>query len=183
MIITLSGKPGSGKSTVGKLIAKKLNLKHYSIGDIQRKYANEKGMTIEELGRLESKDSKIDKEIDAYQTRLSEKEDNFIIDGRLSFYFIPKSIKIFLECSDNEGAKRIFSDTKTNKRDSSEKKTKSLEESKKIMIEREETNRKRFLEYYKVNFLDLKNYDLVVDTTKTHIEGVAEKILKFIKVQ
>lgn len=181
MIITISGKPGSGKSTVAKIIAKKLKLKHYSMGDLQRKFAKEKGLTIEELGKLEAKDSKIDKEIDAYQTELSKKEDNFIIDGRLSFHFIPNSIKIFLECSAKEGARRIYGDTKTNKRDSSERKTESLEETKKIMLKREKDNQKRFIKYYNVDFLDLKNYDLVVDTTKRDIEQVVEKIISFIK--
>jgi len=183
MIITISGKPGSGKSTIARIIAKKLRLNHYSIGDLQRKYAKEKGITIEELGRLELKNEKIDKEVDEYQTKLSEKEDNFIIDGRLSFNFIPKSIKIFLECEDDEGAKRIYDDTKTNKRDCSERKTRSLEETKDIMLKREKDNQKRFLKYYDIDFLDEKNYDIVVDTTNIGAEEAAEKILKFIKKQ
>jgi len=183
MIITLSGKPGSGKSTVGKILSKRLGLKHYSMGDMQRRFAKEKGITIEELGRLELKDDKIDREVDAYQTEISEKEDDFIIDGRLSFYFIPKSIKIFLVCSDEEGSRRIYSDTKSNKRDSSERKTKSLEETMKIMIKREKDNQKRFLKYYGIDFLDKKNYDLVVDTTDISAEEAGEKILKFINNQ
>lgn len=181
MIITISGKPGSGKSSVAKLIADKLKLKHYSMGDLQRKYAKEKGITIEELCKLEAKDPKIDKDIDNYQTKLSEKEDNFIIDGRLSFYFIPRSIKIYLDCSYEEGAKRIYNDTITNKRDSSERKTKSFKEAKDILIKRVETDRKRFLKYYKVDFLDLNNYDLVVDTTNISKKRVSDKIIEFVK--
>ena len=174
MIITISGIPGSGKSSVAKVLAKKLNLKHYSIGDLQRKYAKEKGLTIEELGELESKDDKIDRELDEYQSKL---KGDFIIDGRISFHFIPNSIKIFLDCSTDECAKRIYNA----KRDSSERKTFSLEESKKIMLNREEVNRKRFLDYYNIDFLDKKNYDLVVDTTNLSKEEVIEKILNFIK--
>jgi cytidylate kinase len=181
MIITISGKAGSGKSTVAKTIAKKLNLKHYSMGDLQRKYAKEMGLTIEELGELESKDDKIDKEVDAYQTKLAKQEDDFIIDGWLSFHFIKKSIKIFLDCNENIGAERIFSDTKENKRDESERKVNDKEEAKKILIERMQTNRKRWLSYYNIDFLDMNNYDLVVDTSKIKAEQVVEKILRFIK--
>jgi len=141
MIITISGKAGSGKSTVAKEVAKHLKLQHYSMGDLQRKYAKEKGITIEELGKLEAKDNKIDKEVDAYQTKLSEQEDDFIIDGWISFHFIPKSIKIFLNCDEDVGAKRIFSDTTSGKRDSSERKTESFEHAKKVLIERMEVNR------------------------------------------
>jgi predicted cytidylate kinase len=181
MIITISGKPGSGKSTVAKIIAKKLRLRHYSMGDMQRGYAKEKGITIEELGLLESKDDKIDREVDAYQKKLSEKEDDFIIDSRLGFHFIPHSKKVFLECREDECAKRIYNDTTKNKRDSSERKAKSIKETKRIMKKREKDNQKRFLKYYQTDFLDKKNYDIIVDTTDITAEEAAEKILRFIK--
>ena len=46
MIITISGKAGSGKSTVAKELAKQLNLQHFSIGDIMRKMAKEKNISV-----------------------------------------------------------------------------------------------------------------------------------------
>ena len=46
MIITISGKPGSGKSTVAKEAAKKLKLKYYCIGDFQRKIARKKSISL-----------------------------------------------------------------------------------------------------------------------------------------
>jgi CMP/dCMP kinase len=181
MIITISGKAGSGKSTVAKEVAKHLKLQHYSMGDLQRKYAKEKGITIEELGKLEAKDNKIDKEVDAYQTKLSEQEDDFIIDGWISFHFIPKSIKIFLNCDEDVGAKRIFSDTTSGKRDSSERKTESFEHAKKVLIERMEVNRERWIRYYGADFLDMNNYDLVVDTSNVDAANVINEIISFIK--
>ena len=178
MIITISGVAGSGKSTVAKLIAKKLGYKHYSMGDLQRKYALEKGITIEELGRQEAKDDSIDKEVDAYQTKLAEKEDNFVIDSWLGFYFIPKAFKIFLKCSDEEAAKRIFKAVKKGERNKSERKTENIEKQIQINKERRETNRKRWKKYYGIDFMDTKNYDLIVDTTPIPAVKVAEKILK-----
>jgi len=180
MIITIAGKAGSGKSTVAKGIAKHFELKHYSMGDLQRKYAKEKGLTIEELGALESKDDKIDKEVDAYQTKLSEQENDFIIDGWISFHFIPKSIKIFLNCDENIGAKRIFSDTSCGKRDSSERKTESFEHAKKVLMDRMEVNRERWIRYYGADFLDMDNYDLVVDTSNVNAVNVINEIINFI---
>ena len=64
MIITISGKAGSGKSTVAKEIARKLELKHYSIGDLMRQMAKEKNISLSELGELAEKDDSIDKELD-----------------------------------------------------------------------------------------------------------------------
>ena len=46
MIITISGIAGSGKSTVAKLLAKKLNCKHYSVGDFMRQIAKEKNIPL-----------------------------------------------------------------------------------------------------------------------------------------
>ena len=90
MIITISGKAGSGKSTVAKQLAKKLNLKHYSIGDIMRQIAKERNLSLNELSKLAEKDKSIDTELDKKQLELRNKKD-FIIDGRLTAYFIPKA--------------------------------------------------------------------------------------------
>ncbi|MBI2112124.1 AAA family ATPase, partial [Candidatus Woesearchaeota archaeon] len=83
MIITISGTAGSGKSTVGKLLAKKLKYKHYSMGDLQRQIAEQRGITLLELGKLEETDPSIDKELDQKQIQLGKTENKFIIDGRL----------------------------------------------------------------------------------------------------
>ena len=96
MIISISGLPGSGKSTIGKNLAKKLGYNYYSLGDMKRRLANEKGLTIEEWNALSDKDSSYDTVPDKYQADLAKKEDNFIMDGRLAYHFIPQSIKIFL---------------------------------------------------------------------------------------
>jgi len=69
MIITISGKAGSGKSTVAKQLAKKLNLKHYSIGDIMRKLAKEKNISLNELSKLAEKDKTIDLTLDKKTNR------------------------------------------------------------------------------------------------------------------
>jgi cytidylate kinase len=48
MIITISGQACSGKTTVGKLLAKKLKYKFYDIGTLRKAAALARGMTIEE---------------------------------------------------------------------------------------------------------------------------------------
>ena len=176
---------GSGKTTVAKLVAKKLGLKHYSMGDLQRKYAKEKGLTIEELGALEAKDDKIDREVDSYQTKLSEQEDDFIIDGWLSFHFIPKAIKIFLDCDEDVGAKRIFSDTTKGKRDESERKTESFEHAKDVLVKRMKVNRERWVRYYgnDADFTNKSHYDLIIDSTNIDINSVVDKITSFVSTR
>ena len=82
MIISISGKAVSEKITVTKGIAKKLNLKHYSIGGIMRQLAKEKNLSLNELSKLAEKDKTIDLTLDKKQIELRDKND-FVIDGRL----------------------------------------------------------------------------------------------------
>ena len=55
MIITISGKPGSGKSTIAKILAEKLKLKHYSAGDFRREKAKKLCLSLEEFNKLGEK--------------------------------------------------------------------------------------------------------------------------------
>ena len=63
MKITLCGRIGSGKSVIAKALAKDLNLKHYSTGDLMREIAKEKGYTIEDFMKIRSDD--IDHQVDS----------------------------------------------------------------------------------------------------------------------
>lgn len=172
MILTISGKPGSGKSVIAKEVAKRLNLKYYCVGDFQRQIAKKKGISLIELGELEEKDSSIDIEIDKIQAELGKKQENMIVDSRIGFHFIPKSIKIFLDVDLEIGAGRIFKQRRDDERFSTLKKT--MEEIKK----RAESEKKRYMKYYGVSHYDMENYDIVIDTTGRTIEGVVDEIMK-----
>lgn len=175
MIIVIGGRAGSGKSTIAKLIAEKLKLKHYSMGDLQRQIAQEKGISLVELGKLEEKDSSIDKMLDEKQKKLGETQDNFVIDGRLSAFFIPNAIKIFLDADENVRAERILKDNR-NLEKSSEI-SKMVEELKK----REESEQKRYKNYYNFEAYDKSKYDLVIDTTNKKPEEIVREILDFVE--
>lgn len=179
MIIAISGTPGSGKSTVAKAIAKEFNLKHYSTGDFMREMAFKKNVSLMELERLAEKDFSIDRSIDEYSKNLV-KEDDFIIDSRLAFHFIPKAIKIFLKADSKVAARRIWKDLVDKKR-TVEKGFHSESDVLKGIIERQDSEVKRYKEYYKIHYLDEKNYDFVLDTTNLPIEQVVQKVLDFLK--
>ena len=91
MIITISGSPGAGKSTVAKLVAKKLKLKYYSIGILLRNLARKRKISLLEISKLAEKSPKIDRELDDAQIKLG-KRDNFVLDSRLGYHFVPGSI-------------------------------------------------------------------------------------------
>ena len=178
MIITISGPAGSGKSTVGKLVAKKLGYTYYSMGSIQRQIAEERGITLLELGKMEETDKSIDEDIDRKQKEMGNKEDNFVMDSRLGFHFIPESLKIYIDSDIDVRAKRIFHDQLS---DRSAEKNLSVEDTKRKIQLREASEIKRYKKYYAVNPYDVSNYDLVIDGSEMTIEENADVIIEFIQ--
>jgi len=176
MIITISGRIGSGKSTVAGALAKKLTLRHLSTGDAMRKIAEEKGITPVELGHLAEKDPSFDRMIDLKTQELGKKEDNFVMDSRLAFHFIPNSIKIFLDVSLDVAAKRIF-----NQKRAEEKENVSLIATKEKIKEREASELKRYRQMYNLDYTKHSNFDLVVDTSELNVEQIVKKIMDFLK--
>jgi len=179
MIVTITGTAGSGKSTVAKAVAKEFSLKHFSAGDFMRDMAESRGISLLELGRLAEKNPSIDKEIDERTKHLALK-DNFVIDSRLAFHFIPKSIKIFLKVDPKIAAKRIWGDIVKQKRHA-EGSFKSEKEVLDGINKRLQNEIERYRKYYKINYLDEKNYDFVLDNTKLNIEQTVQKVLEFVR--
>ena len=175
MIIAISGTPGSGKSTVAKELARRLKLKHYSVGGYMRDMAEERKISLLELSEIAEKDMGIDEELDRWQIDLGRNEDDFVIDGRLSWHFIPKSIKIFLNADEKTRALRIMAD-KIRKEHNVNSDTAIAN-----MRRREESERKRYKGYYSLDPNDEKNYYLVIDATNITAEQVVEKIIEFLK--
>ena len=179
MIITISGPAGSGKGTIGRIIARRLGFKTYSGGDFRRIRAKELGMTIEEYNKYGENDPKTDIEADEWQKNLGLKEDNFIIDSRLGFHFIPHSVKIFITASDEVAAHRIFNDKGPR---INQLKVGSIEEQKRLSVERNESDKLRYRKHYGLNdFTAKENFDLIIDTTHEHdAEKNAQKIIDYL---
>src|SRR3989338_8350240 len=142
MIITISGTPGSGKSTAAKLVAYKLKYKHYSTGDFMRQLAEERELSIFEFSKIAEKDRNIDEELDQRQIKLGKEEDSFVIDGRLSYHFIPTSVKVFIDADFDTRAKRRFDDRR------GEEHNVTMEKTKEQLKKREESEAKRYKKYY-----------------------------------
>ena len=172
MIVTISGKAGSGKSTIARLLAKKLNLEHYSIGDLMREMARERKISLLELSERAEEDKAIDRELDKKQIQLGKKDD-LVIDSRLAAFFIPQAdFKIFLDCDDKVRAGRIMKDNREIE------KSKNIDEAIKKIKKREESERKRYKEYYDVDYCKKELYDFVIDTSDLSVGEVVERIIK-----
>ena len=179
MIITISGAPGSGKTSAAKIVAAKLGMPFYSMGGLRAKMALERGMTIDELNRLGETDKTTDTEVDDYQKKLGTTEDNFVIEGRLSWHFIPNSFKIFLDCDSTEAARRIYEaqQSAADRREDEPTYT-SVEEAQAAIEQRVASDVKRYAAIYGVDYRDHSHFDLIIDTTaNTGPEQTAGAIL------
>ena len=178
MIISLTGIPGSGKTTIRNALAEQLGLQRYSMGDVFGKLAQEHGMTIGEFNVFAQGKPEVDHEVDQYQTKLAEQEDNFIIDSRLAWHFIPRSFKVFLDVDLTEAARRIFAATQANPESRKDEPDYTSAEQVRMAIEqRLAVDDERYQNLYGVSYLDRKNYDLVIDTTNIPPNEVAQRIL------
>lgn len=175
MIITISGSAGSGKSSVATLLARKLGYTHYSAGDIRRSMAKEMGLTLKEFNQLGETEAFTDTKVDDYQRNLGKTEDNFIIDGRLGFHFIPHSIKIFLDADIRTRAERIFNQHRDGEN------FKTVDEAMEEIRKREKSDILRYQKYYGLNHFEVQHYDFVIDTSKKTAEETAEYIIELLK--
>jgi cytidylate kinase len=98
-----------------------------------------------------------------------------IVDGHVLWYFLPESLKIFLEVDINEAAKRLFEEKR-----SSEKENKTLEDTKQGLINRAAHEEKRYSSVYNLEYRNLDNFDLVINTTNMNPKEVVNKILEHI---
>ena len=179
MIITLSGNIASGKSTVAEALSQKLGMKHYSTGEFMRQMAKQEGVSLQELGKKAEKDFSIDKKIDDWTINLGKSEDNFIIDSRLAWHFIPDSIKIYLFVGKKDQMRRLMLDQKLKRRKAEDFKNEN--DAVKKIIARENSEDKRYKKYYKLNYHDKKHYDLWLNTDGMTIDYCAEVLRKFIE--
>ncbi|MEA3378818.1 MAG: cytidylate kinase family protein [Nanoarchaeota archaeon] len=170
MQITISGFPGSGKTTVGRMLAEELGYTFFSIGDIRREIAKRKDVTILELNK--SKEDN-DTEVDNYQMELGQRQDNIIVEGRMAFHFLPNSIKFFFDVDVSTATERIFKDQRLAEKKYLNKETLYLDIKKRMA-----NDKKRYREIYSIDAFDKSNFDYVIDTTDKGLGEVKEEILK-----
>lgn len=112
-IITLSGKPGSGKSSTADKVAELLSYNRYSAGDQAREMSKDLGLTLAEFNERAAGDHALDAQIDEAVRNLREQTD-IVIDARLGFYWLPESFKVYLELNLDEATERIHKDSASN---------------------------------------------------------------------
>jgi len=171
--ITISGNPGSGKTTVAKLLEEKLNIKYIYSGMIFRELAEEYGMSLEEFGKYCEEHDNIDFELDNRQVKIMKKGD-VILEGRLAGWLANKNnisaFKISIVADIDVRTQRVVNREKG-----------SISKRKEEILERERSENTRYKKYYGANLKDNSIYDLVIDSTNKKPEEIVDIIIKEMK--
>lgn len=166
------------------MLADTLGYAYYYMGAIRRQLAKDKGMSIEELNALGERESWTDNEIDEYLKNIGATQDDFVVDSRTAFHFIPHSIKIFVDVNDRVGAKRVLQDILKNRSARNEGiHLTNVDDVMRNNKERMLSDDRRYQKYYNVSYLDTTQYDLSIDTSHRTPENALHVILEFIKKQ
>jgi cytidylate kinase len=172
-IITLSGKPGSGKSSTADRVAEMLSYTRYSTGDLVRTMIKKKKMTLAEFNIMAEKDPSFDYDLDEELRKMREEKD-VVIDSRLGFYWIPESFKVYLDLDSEVAVARIYKDSNLNAlRGATEKDSLTMNEVIDQVGDRLENERRRFKKLYNINPYASANFDLIIDTSRHSPQTVA----------
>ena len=165
MHITITGKLGSGKSTVAKKLVERYGFEIFSTGAILRAAAAERGMDLLELNKeLNSKldsDRSMDDLIDNTTIRVAaeRKNDKLIFDSRMAWHFVPGAFKVFVTVDPRVAAERVMKDPRPGEP------AEDVDELCAELVERSKVEQARFQYLYGVDYYDYKNFDLVVDSS------------------
>lgn len=173
MIITITGKPCSGKSTISNILAKEHGFIRIGVGDMFKAEAKRQGLTVEEFNKKCMGDYSYDKLLDQQTAKLGKEYDGkkYIFDSRLAWHFVPRSFKVFVNLNDEEMAKRLIAREGL-------KAYKSYEEAKKAVLYRENLENERYKKMYGIDNTDLSVFDYVIDSFGRSPQDLAEDIWK-----
>ncbi|KZN25727.1 cytidylate kinase [Haladaptatus sp. R4] len=157
MLLTVSGPPGSGKSTTAEGLANAFDLDHVSGGDIFRELAAERDLTPLEFNKLAEEDEDIDRDLDRRLREIATQEDDLVLESRLAGWLAGEyaDFRIWLNAPLDVRAARI-----------SDREDKSVKQAATETRARAGSEAQRYEEYYGIDINDLTIYDLSINTAR-----------------
>ncbi|MBS3748654.1 MAG: AAA family ATPase [Candidatus Thermoplasmatota archaeon] len=171
--ITLSGTPGSGKSTIAELLHERLSLPYVYSGMIFRELAKEHNMSLADFGSYCETHDDIDRELDEKQVTIL-KKGNVILEGRLAGWLAVlnniTAFKIWIDAKPSIRAERIVEREGGNIKKQHEK-----------LLNRQKSEQIRYKTYYDIDIMDTSIYDLCVDSSNKKPQEILQISLDKLK--
>jgi predicted cytidylate kinase len=175
MLVTISGEPGSGKTTVGRLLAKRLGLPHVYAGDLYRQEAKRRGLTLEKFNELCERDHSIDRSLDERMAARA-REGNVVLEGRLAGYLAAEgnlpALKVWLTAGDEVRARRV-----------AERETGDWREVLRVNEVRHSSDARRYRQIYGYDLSDTGVYDVVLSTDDRTPETLVEELVERVRAR
>lgn len=170
-LVTLSGPPAAGTSTLADRLADEFGLEVLNGGDVFRSMADERGVALSEFATLAEDDPDIDRElddrlegvIDAHVAARRKPDGNgLLVESRLAGWHSDgrADLSVWLDAPLETRVRRLDDRAET-----------SAE-----LRERERSDAERYREYYGIDISDLSVYDLVVDTGTLSEDGMVRTV-------
>lgn len=165
-IIVLSGLACSGKTTIGKALARRLGYAFFSAGSYLRKHVDENlGIDINAYQTYCDAYPEADIDFDRYfkdvVARASE-AGGVVVDYRLGAHFFPSAISIFLKVSPGEAARRVQS--------------RQNEDLATIRI-RDASSRRRLISIYGFDYTDESKYQIIRLNEGAGVEDIVDGLV------
>ena len=168
MLLTVSGPPGSGKSTTAELLAERFALEHVSGGDIFRELADERGYTPLEFNKLAEENDEIDRDLDRRLREIAREGDDLVLESRLAGWLAgdEADFRFWLDAPARVRGQRI-----------AEREGKDPDRATEETKAREASEAQRYDQYYGIDIRDLTIYDLSVNTARWEPDAVLDMLV------
>lgn len=185
-LVTLSGPPASGTTTLAERLADEFGFDVLNGGDIFRDLAAERGLSVAEFATLAEDDPQIDRDVDdrlrsAIDAHLEgarvpeptpgsepqSSESGLIVESRLAGWHADgrAELSVWLDAPVSVRANRLDDRNETPAE----------------LRAREQSDAARYREYYDIDISDLSIYDLVVDTEALSERGTVQTVTAAIR--
>lgn len=170
-LVTISGPPAAGTTTLSTALEESLDFELINGGDIFRRIAVERDLTLDEMNELAKNDDSIDKELDARLQEIivdhlnGEREpdgNGLIVESRLAGWHADgrADVSVYLHAPLEVRVERIDSRDET------------VEE----LARREQNEAERYKDYYGIDVTDTSVYDIIIDTSSVCEEEMVDTV-------
>jgi CMP/dCMP kinase len=169
LLITVSGPPGSGTTTVGQRVADQLGLELVPGGEVFRVLAAERDMSLPEFGIYVADHPEVDVELDGRLAHRA-RDGNAVVESRLAGWIAHNeglaAVVVWIDCDPRIRAHRVAA-----------REGVSVERALADNEERQRVERGRYLALYGVDLSDLSIYELVLDSGELRPPALADRIV------
>lgn len=170
-LVTISGLPGSGTSTLSKALAAHTGWVYLNTGQVFRQMAQEAGVSLQQFGERAEAEADIDRQLDKRMVELAaEAASGCVLEGRLMGWMVLRrkveALKVWVHADIKTRASRV-----------SGRDAQDLNQAMAAINERELSERQRYAQHHDIDLADTSIYDLVLDSDDAGPDELCERVL------